>query len=158
MKRPLALLSSLVFASWSLLSCDQTCSDVGCGPAVNIEVPLPQVGWGTLHGFGVRVCRNSTCASGTFASLPATGETGLGYGITLTGWPASEIMECFVYSTGTLTIRLQNGQLKDGDRYMVTVTDATNTTVASFDKAATYSRVGAGGDSCGLVCTHATFE
>jgi hypothetical protein len=158
MKRPLALLLSLVFGSSSLLGCSQKCSDIGCVAAVNIEVALPQADWSTIRGFSVRVCRNSTCANGALANLPATGEDGLGFGVVLTGWPPDEVMECFVYSPGTLRIRLQDGQFQNGDRYTVTVTDTTGATVASFDKTATYTHVEAGADSCGLVCTQATFQ
>jgi hypothetical protein len=157
MKRHL-IICSLVFGSWPLLGCGQKCSDIGCSAAVNIEVPLPQVEWSSIRSFSARVCRNSTCASGSFANLPATAEDGIGYGVMLAGWPSGEVMECFVYASGTFRMSLQAGQFKDGDWYTVTVTDAAGVTVASFDKAATYTRHEVGADSCGLVCTQATFN
>jgi hypothetical protein len=156
MKRHL-LLFFLALVSWNQLGC-QECSEIGCNPAVNIEVPLPQADWSTIRSFSARLCRNSTCASGTFAGLPAIGEDGRGYGVILTGWPADEVMESFVYSPREFRISLQDGQFKNGDRYMVTVTDPEGTTVAWFDKKATYTHYGAGVDSCGMICTYATFN
>ena len=67
-------------------------------------------------------------------------------------------MESFVYSSGTFRVSLQSGQFEDGDRYTVTVTDATDATVAAFDKIATYTHYELGADSCGLVCTRAIFQ
>jgi hypothetical protein len=158
MKRHLIILLPLILGWSSLSGCGQECSDIGCGAAVNIEVPLPQVDWSTIRSFNARVCRSSTCATGTFANLPATAEDGIGYGVRLTGWPADEVMESFVYSSGTFRVSLQSGQFEDGDRYTVTVTDATDATVAAFDKKATYTHYEAGADSCGLVCTRAIFQ
>jgi hypothetical protein len=158
MKRLLVLLLSLVLGSWTLSTCSRQCSTIGCKSAVEIEVPLPQVDWSTIRGLSARVCRNSICASGAFADLPATAEDGLGYGVGLVGWPADEVMTTFVSSAPTLSIGLEEGQLKDGDRYTVTVTDASGATVASFDKTATYTQHEVGANSCGIVCTRAVFQ
>jgi hypothetical protein len=158
MQRRLVILLSLILGSWNLLGCGAECSSIGCAEAVDFEVPLPPADWSTIRGLRVRVCRNTTCASGTCASLPATPEDGVGYGVRLTGWPKNEVIDTFVYPPGTLAIRLQEGPVKNGDRYTVTVTDATGATVTAFDKTATYTLYEVGADSCGLVCTRAVFE
>jgi hypothetical protein len=130
---------------------------MGCGPKATIDVDLPETDWGTMQAWNARICRNDICASGSFATLPANPEVGLGYPVSCTGLPAGEAFQSHVKLPGTLHIEWNDGQIKNGDRYTVTVTDAAGAKVASFDRTTSYTNVEAGNDSCGLTCPHATF-
>jgi hypothetical protein len=105
-----------------------------------------------LTGSTVSVCRNGNCHA---AILPAAPDA--------SGPGAHVPFADATFLVGTLWkdanqgIELdiewrEAGQVQDGDRYQVTLTDVAGTTMALLDKTATYRKVSPNGDECGPIC------
>jgi hypothetical protein len=126
------------------------CMAVKCTSGAWMDIPLAAA---PAAGTAVTVCRNAECYTAALPELPAADEASAGLsfpGVTFvmgTLWRDAD---------GTVGLDLEwylgsADAVADGDRYVVTFTDASGTATVKLDKLATYSTVAATPEACGPV-------
>jgi hypothetical protein len=142
-----------------------TCTAVGCGPVAQLRTQSLTTSAEQARTYQVRVCRNQTCTTATFASLdtsslPSGGGVGLplsrpapggGDRVSITLWNEGGAFQVEATWNADLPTHA------DGDVLLLDVTDPSGASVASIAKVATYATYTPNGEACGPVCFRAVF-
>jgi hypothetical protein len=143
------------------------CPASACGPAATLAIDLPLT-FEQLQHSTVTVCHNANCFAGSFASLNAPPSANTGVGIGITSVPDGGMgsgTSGFVRASASGALWLQVywpsniDDLADGDKYSVTVEDATGQRVVSFERVAMpYAIVYPNGNDCAPTCRQIVFD
>jgi hypothetical protein len=164
MFRDASLLSVLTLASVALsCSSSMNCTDVGCPSSMTMNVPVV-ISYSDVRASTLTVCRNDDCFTGPLSGLPPTllDHTGMGVLIPAVA-DADARSRCFVsvWSPPRIDVRCDSAgpqAVMDGDRYRLTLTDATGAVVASVDRTVSYAVSFPNGEECGPTCHSTTID
>jgi hypothetical protein len=157
MHRAPPLLSVLALASLELSCTSMNCSKVDCLPSMIMNVPL-DISYSDVRASTLTVCRNDDCFTGPLSGLPPALQDDSGLGVLLPAVAdADASSHCDVIVDAPPKIEVECDSVPrqavvDGDRYRLTLTDATGTVVASVDRTVSYAVSFPNGEECGPTC------
>lgn len=152
----LAVLGSVVLVSLFIATCGgsetQSCGTVGCSSGAWLHIPLTSSQAAQANAT-VTLCRNSECYDASLPLVPAVGSTGAALTFAATAPVVGTLAQ---NSDLSIVLDLEwhladASQAQDNDRYVVTLTGLSATTL--LDKLATYQSVAPNGAGCPPVCS-----
>ena len=151
-----AALAAGLFTTCGGIETSNTCGKLTCTSGALLHIPLGSNA-ASLVGATATACRNGECYVWPLPSLPATGSDG----ITAILPGATSVFGTFwLNADKSITLDVEwrmddASQVQDGDRYVVTLTDAAGTPTTLLDKTAAYQTLAPNGDACAPVCSYA---
>ena len=133
----------------------KTCGTAGCTSGAWMHIPLAS-SVANQANTTVTVCRNTECYTSALPAVPAVGGAGTDLVFAAATFVVGNLYQGTNQSIGLdLEWRVDAAsQVQDGDRYVVTFTDATGATTTMLDKTATYQVLAPNGDTCAPVCSY----
>jgi hypothetical protein len=136
-----------------------TCTRAGCGPAITLHAPISDA-IAALPSLSVDICLNDACLSGTLQKVDAAGRWGGRFQEPVDGPRAMASMD---RSPGSAHFWAEYtpwslDDLRDGDRFSVTVRDPEGNVVFSASRTITYMERYPNGRGCTPRCLTATIE
>jgi hypothetical protein len=135
----------------------QSCTLVGCGPAVRIKLQTLPWSFEQMRTLTVEMCQNDLCLTGALASLTGEAPTaggGLGLTLPLDGRLVSATV--WAQEGGGFYVELSwtgpAATLTDGDVFSVKLSSPEGQIVDSVEKTVTYRTFNPNGPSCGPTC------
>lgn len=152
MKHELGLVAAMLFAGMTL-SCNQNCTDMGCGSPVSLTYAVPLVGVDAMRAATFTVCQRDQCFSGHFHVESSGGTSSVGAD-GLVRVAASPNSGATALEVDVEWYSLPAGAA-DGDTYRIVVKDYAGVVVLAEQDTVVYRENEPNASGCGPVCRQA---